>query len=115
MPHGPRCARPCGKGERLLEVLGETVCPYCGVGCRLRLEGTRTAESRFPLVTRIRGVKNAAANLGGICAKGAQLGPTIDTSDRLTRPHLRLSRHGDFRGTDWDTALNYVAEVFTNI
>ena len=99
-----------------MEVLGETVCPYCGVGCRLRLEGIpATGAARFPLVTRVRGVEEAAANLGRICAKGAQLGPTIDTSDRLTRPHLRLSRHGDFRATDWDTALGYVAEVFTNV
>ena len=104
------------KGETPLEVLGETVCPYCGVGCRLRLEGSRPAPGCGPLqIGRIRGVEEAPANLGGICAKGAQLGPTIDSADRLARPHLRLSRHDAFRATDWDTALNYVAEVFTNI
>jgi ferredoxin-nitrate reductase len=92
-----------------LAVLGESICPYCGVGCRLRIEGTRGC------VTRIRGVETAAANRGGICAKGAQLGPTIDTPDRLKRPLLRLSRWSDFQPTDWDTALGYVAEIFTNI
>jgi ferredoxin-nitrate reductase len=66
-------------------------------------------------VTRIRGVEKAAANLGRICAKGAQLGPTIATADRLTRPQLRLSRHDGFRATDWDTALAYLGECFTNI
>jgi ferredoxin-nitrate reductase len=60
-------------------------------------------------------VETAAANRGGICAKGAQLGPTIDTPDRLTRPLLRLSRHDAFVPTGWDTALGYVAEIFTNI
>jgi ferredoxin-nitrate reductase len=96
-------------GEITLAILGESVCPYCGVGCRLRLEGTSTQ------VTRIRGVETAPANLGGICAKGAQLGPTIDTPDRLTRPLLRRSRQDSFRTTDWDTALSYIAEIITNI
>src|SRR5262245_46156948 len=89
--------------------LGENVCPYCGVGCRLRF------ESEAGQVTRVRGVESAAANLGGICAKGAQLGPTIATPDRLSQPQLRLSRHDPFRPVDWDTALGYVAEIFTNI
>jgi ferredoxin-nitrate reductase len=60
-------------------------------------------------------VETAAANLGRICAKGAQLGPTINTPDRLQHPQVRLSRHDDFRKIDWDTALSYVAEIFTNI
>jgi ferredoxin-nitrate reductase len=92
-----------------VEILGETVCPYCGVGCRLKLEGTSNQ------VTRIRGVEAAAANLGRICAKGAQLGTTIQTPDRLTHPQFRLSRQDGFRATDWDTALAYLAEIFTNI
>jgi ferredoxin-nitrate reductase len=92
-----------------VETIGESVCPYCGVGCRLRLEGTSSQ------VSRIRGVEAAAANLGRICAKGAQLGPTIHTADRLAQPQYRLSRHDSFRSADWDTALAYVAEIFTNI
>ncbi len=89
--------------------LGETICPYCGVGCRLKL------ESSGGQVTKVRGVEGAAANLGRLCAKGAQLGPTIDTSDRLKRPQLRLGRQDTFRSVDWDTALSYTAEIFTNI
>lgn len=89
--------------------LGETICPYCGVGCRLRLEGVGSR------VSRVRGVETAPANLGRLCAKGAQLGPTIDTKDRLARPQLRLSRHDPFRPVNWDTALTYVAEIFRNI
>jgi ferredoxin-nitrate reductase len=92
-----------------VHVLGESVCPYCGVGCRLRFEGTGTQ------VTRIRGVEAAPANLGAICAKGAQLGPTIATPDRLTHPQIRLSRQNDFRPANWETALAYVAECFTNV
>jgi ferredoxin-nitrate reductase len=89
--------------------LGETVCPYCGVGCWLRLEGTAAQ------VTRVRGVEDAPANRGGICAKGAQLGPTIATPDRLAHPQLRTSRHNNFERVTWDVALRYVAEIFRNI
>jgi ferredoxin-nitrate reductase len=92
-----------------LAVLGESVCPYCGVGCRLRFEGAGSA------VTRVRGVEGAAANRGGLCAKGAQLGPTIDTPDRLLRPQLRLGRQDDFRDVPWDTAYAYLRECFTNV
>ncbi len=92
-----------------MAVLGESVCPYCGVGCRLRFEG---AGSR---VDRVRGVETAAANLGGMCAKGAQLGPTINTADRLTRPQFRLSRQDAFHAGDWNTVLDHLVERFTNI
>jgi ferredoxin-nitrate reductase len=60
-------------------------------------------------------VETAPANLGRLCAKGAQLGPTIRTPDRLTAPLFRLGRHDTFQSTDWDTALSYIAEIFTNI
>ena len=66
------------------------------------------------MVTRVRGVESAA-NLGLLCAKGAQLGPTIRTPDRLTRPLFRLGRQDAFRPTDWNTALRYIGEIFTNI
>src|SRR5262249_13133796 len=78
-------------------------------GCRLQFEGDGSQ------VSRVRGVEAAPANRGRLCAKGAQLGPTIATADRLTRPQFRLSRHDGFRDTDWDTALAYIGECFTNI
>src|SRR6516225_4140883 len=102
-------AGPPSGGEARLADLGESVCPYCGVGCGLRFEGTGAD------VVRVRGVESAAANLGGLCAKGAQLGPTIRTPDRLTRPQVRLGRNDDFRAVPWDTAFTYLRECFTNI
>jgi ferredoxin-nitrate reductase len=92
-----------------LALFGESICPYCGVGCRLQLEGENKR------VLKVRGVATAAANLGGICAKGAQLGPTIDSADRLSRPQLRLGRGDDFRAVDWDIALRYIREIFVNL
>jgi ferredoxin-nitrate reductase len=90
-------------------ILGESVCPYCGVGCRLRVEGRQGRP------TRIHGVETAAANLGGICAKGALLAETVQAPDRLTQPHLRQTRGELFRPADWKTALRYVREVLEYI
>jgi ferredoxin-nitrate reductase len=87
-------------------IQGESICPYCGVGCRLHLDG---AADR-PL--RIRGVEDAPANLGGICAKGALLGETIYTSDRLGHPQLRHNRHERFHPADWDAALTHIRDRF---
>lgn len=98
-------------GERipLGDVNGQTICPYCGVGCRLQFDG------RLPGPIRVRGVPGAAANLGQMCAKGAQLGPSIASSDRLATPQYRLSRHDGFRAMSWDEAILYVREIVRNI
>jgi ferredoxin-nitrate reductase len=92
-----------------LPLLGESICPYCGVGCRLRFDGRPGGPMR------VRGVTAAAANRGRICAKGAQLGPTIRTPDRLAYPLIRRSRRDEFRAVDWDTALDFLADRFTDL
>ena len=92
-----------------MSILGESVCPYCGVGCRLRFEGDAGG------IARVRAVEDAPANLGRLCAKGALLAPTVATPDRLSRPHFRLDRRNDFEPTDWDSALRYTAEIFRGI
>jgi ferredoxin-nitrate reductase len=88
-----------------LRILGEAICPYCGVGCRLQVEGVGGRP------VRVRGVLDAAANRGGICAKGVLLPETVDTPDRLIQPQLRHTRQEHFRPTDWKTSLRYINEV----
>src|SRR5580704_5814365 len=92
-----------------LDTLGESICPYCGVGCRLRFEGDPGK------IARVRGVEGAAANLGKMCAKGAQLGPTVHTKDRATYPLFRQSRLAAFERVSWDQALDHVAGRFRAI
>jgi ferredoxin-nitrate reductase len=75
----------------------------------LRFEGAGTR------IDRVRGVETATANLGGMCAKGAQLGPTINTEDRLIRPQFRAARSEAFQVGDWDTTLRHLAERFKDI
>ena len=87
----------------------ESICPYCGVGCRLQIDGSLTSG------LHIRGVADAPANLGRVCAKGVLLGETIDTPDRLLRPMIRQDRRQRFQETDWSTALGQTAESFRQI
>ncbi|WP_417271280.1 molybdopterin-dependent oxidoreductase [Celeribacter sp.] len=74
-----------------------TTCPYCGVGCGVLADADGT----------IKGDPDHPANFGRLCSKGAALGETIDLEGRLLRPMV----HGE--ATDWDTALDLVAEKFS--
>lgn len=96
-------------GNGRLPVLGESICPYCGVGCRLRVEG------RDGKPERVRGVEDAPANLGGICAKGALLHEAIPAPDRLTHPQFRRSRSSHFVPSNWKTVFQYLREWLHDI
>jgi len=88
---------------------GEAICPYCGVGCRLLME---SADGEL---IRVKGVADAPANLGGICAKGATLPEVIRTPDRLTQPHVRPARSKEPRPMKWADALGWTAARFREI
>lgn len=80
----------------------ETVCGYCGVGCRLEVE---SAQGK---VLRINPVEDAEVNRGHLCVKGRYAHQYHHSSDRLIQP---LKRVGDeFKPISWDEALNLIAE-----
>ncbi len=85
-----------------------TTCPYCGVGCGLRVApdgrggATVAGDSEHP------------ANFGRMCSKGAALGETLGLGERLLHPMLR-QRDGTFVRLDWTSALNRVAGEFERI
>jgi ferredoxin-nitrate reductase len=95
-----------------LPVRGESICPYCGVGCRLSFDGTAGSEAT---TLKVKGVADAPANLGRMCAKGALLGETIATPDRLMMPMVRASRDEPFRPTGWDAVLRSLASRFKQV
>jgi len=80
----------------------KTTCPYCGVGCGVIVEGDGTP-------VKVSGDPEHPANFGRLCSKGSALGETLDLDNRLLHPHL-----GD-RLTDWGTALDTVAQRFSDI
>jgi assimilatory nitrate reductase catalytic subunit len=74
-----------------------TTCPYCGVGCGLRVaaDGAVAGDPDHP------------ANHGRLCSKGAALADTLATDGRLLYPQV------GGRNAGWDEALDRVAAVFT--
>ena len=76
--------------------LTRTTCAYCGVGCGIAVspEGVLSGDADHP------------ANFGRHCSKGAALGETLGTEDRLKQPLI------DGKNASWDEALDLVARRF---
>jgi assimilatory nitrate reductase catalytic subunit len=79
-----------------------TTCPYCGIGCGIRAQLTSGG-------VEIRGDPQHPANRGALCSKGSALGETLGIAHRLLAPRM----HG--RETDWETALDAVAQGFRRV
>jgi assimilatory nitrate reductase catalytic subunit len=77
-----------------------TTCPYCGVGC-----GVIATVDDAGTVS-VRGDPEHPANLGRLCSKGSALAETLDLQGRALFPEIHGQR------TDWDTALDLVADRF---
>ena len=75
-----------------------TTCPYCGVGCGLRVQPDGTGGAA------ITGDSAHPANFGRLCAKGSALGETIGLDGRLLHPMLRRS-DGTLERVTWNRAL----------
>lgn len=85
-----------------------TICPYCGVGCRLEL-GVKDDTVIFTAPNR-----ESPVNLGQACVKGRfGLEEIIHHPDRLTTPLIR--RNGRLEEATWEEALDLVARKFTEI
>ncbi|MDA7430452.1 molybdopterin-dependent oxidoreductase [Primorskyibacter aestuariivivens] len=78
-----------------------STCPYCGVGCGvlLRPDGQGGLD--------VRGDPDHPANLGRLCSKGSALAETVGLEHRLLAPQV------DGKDTDWDSALQLVADRFS--
>ena len=85
----------------------ETVCGYCGVGCRLEVE---SAQGQ---VLRINPVEDAEVNRGHLCVKGRYAHSYHHSSARLTQPLKRVGE--EFQPISWDEALDLIAEKLLTI
>ncbi len=84
----------------------KTTCPYCGVGCQLKL---KVYDGRIIGVAK----DTAGSNLGHLCVKGQFGWDFVHSPDRLTQPLIK--KDGEFRPATWDEALDYVAARFKTI
>ena len=75
-----------------------TTCPYCGVGCGVRV--TRSADNAIAVA----GDPDHPANFGRLCSKGSALAETLGPEDRLLYPEIGGKR------VSWDIALSTIAD-----
>ncbi|TDD00664.1 formate dehydrogenase subunit alpha [Saccharopolyspora terrae] len=86
-----------------------TTCAYCGVGCSFK------AELRGDELVRMVPHKDGGANEGHSCVKGRFAFGYATHPDRQLNPMIRESTTDEWRETDWETAISYVAEKFRDI
>jgi predicted molibdopterin-dependent oxidoreductase YjgC len=98
-----------GKG-RLWELdKVETVCPYCGVGCKLNLH----IDRKINKIVKVSGVEGSPTNDGMLCVKGRYGFDFVAHEDRLTTPLIK--ENGEFREASWEEAIGLVASKLTSI
>ncbi|MCL2677485.1 MAG: formate dehydrogenase subunit alpha [Clostridiales bacterium] len=81
----------------------ETVCPYCGVGCKINLF---VRDNRAVGVT----AANGPSNNGLLCVKGRFAFDFINHPDRLTTPLVR--KDGRLVPCSWDEAYQAIINAF---
>lgn len=86
----------------------DSVCGYCGVGCRVHV------EAGSGVVLRINGVESAAVNDGHLCVKGRYAHAYHRSPDRLTHPLIR-DKSGKLQPATWDEAIAYTARRLVEI
>lgn len=82
----------------------ETTCPYCGVGCGIRLHVRQDGR----LSTMADDVPANDSSAGTLCVKGRFGTGFVHSRDRITSPMVR--RDGVWVETSWDEALEAAAE-----
>jgi formate dehydrogenase alpha subunit len=81
----------------------DTTCPYCGVGCGVKLDVTRDN-----LIVRSDDAPKNNSSQGMLCVKGRFGFEYVNHRDRLTTPLIR--RNGMLEEASWDEALDLVAD-----
>lgn len=87
--------------------LTQSVCGYCGVGCRIEIE----ADEK--IVRRITGIREAKVNHGHLCVKGRFAHTWHHSPERLSKPLIREG--GALRKASWDEAIAFIVRRLTEI
>ena len=82
----------------------ETTCPYCGVGCGIRLKVREDGR----LAVMADDVPENHSSLGTLCVKGRFGTGFVHSRDRITVPMVK--RDGSWREVSWDEALEAAAD-----
>ncbi len=82
----------------------ETTCPYCGVGCGIKLNVREDGK----LAVMAEDVPENRSSLGTLCVKGRFGTGFVHSRDRITVPMVK--RDGSWREVTWDEALEAAAD-----
>ncbi len=86
----------------------KTICPYCGVGCGIKVQpGEEPGDMRFMPWAE------APVNEGRICIKGGAATEVVGHEDQLTDPLIR--EDGEFREASWEEAYSYVVDEMERV
>ncbi len=96
-----------GRVEMLRQV--DTICTYCGVGCKL----TMFVDDAKNKIRYVQGSKNSPVNEGMLCVKGRFGFDFIQSKQRLDVPLIR--KDGVLQPASWEEAINLVADKFSSI
>ncbi|MBN2074516.1 MAG: FAD-dependent oxidoreductase [Dehalococcoidales bacterium] len=82
-----------------------TICPYCGIGCQLKL------DIKDEKIIRVTPDPDGIVNKGQACVKGKFGLDFVNNPERLTTPLIRIGGRGEgkFREASWEEALDMVA------
>lgn len=86
-----------------------TYCPYCGVGCGLKV-GVHDGK-----VAKVKGDEAHPSTRGMLCKKPMYLPEALVTDDRLLYPQIRPHHDAPFTRVGWDQAIGYAANKFKQI
>ena len=99
----PKAAMPPQASEHTIVKSVSSTCPYCGVGCGIKLQ----VSDRGDIVEILDDPANKSS-VGMLCVKGRFGYTYVHHPDRLTTPLIREG--GALRRASWDEALDLVAE-----
>ncbi|MGY3572616.1 formate dehydrogenase subunit alpha [Vibrio paucivorans] len=98
--------RAQGRIEQLKAV--DTICTYCGVGCKL----TMYVDEQHNQIRYVKGAQSPV-NEGMLCVKGRFGFDFIGSDERLTTPLIR--KDGWLQPASWEEAIRLIADKFNAI
>lgn len=101
-------ARDRKQGDTDLLKKVDTICTYCGVGCKL----TMHVDEKKNKIRYIEG-GDSPVNEGMLCVKGRFGFDFVGSDARLTTPLIR--KDGRLQPASWDEAIKLIADKFTAI
>ena len=81
-------------------------CPYCGVGCGLKMKPKSSVADDKWLVS---GDRDSPSTHGKLCVKGATVCETL-TDGRLKEPLYRENLNEEFKEISWDESYEILKE-----